>query len=213
MFLSDVVVVPMSHCFARGIVCAGRTREALNAGAKDSKLSVNDFVIKASALALRKVPQVNSSWMEKVVRQYDYVDISVAVSTDAGLITPIVRDADLKGLSLISADVKALAEKARANKLAPADYQGGTFTISNLGMFGVDSFCAIINPPQACILAVSGASKKVVPNDKDASSPYRTVTVMNVTLSCDHRVVDGAVGAQWLKAFKGYIERPMSMLL
>ena len=146
-------------------------------------------MIKASALALKKVPAVNSAWLATCTRQFEYVDISVAVSTDNGLITPIVRDADLKGLATISSDVRGLADKARANKLQPADYQGGTFTISNLGMFGVDQFCAIINPPQACILAVGTSTKKVVPDANaapGAAQPFRVATVMNVTLSCDH---------------------------
>lgn len=179
-----------------------------------TKLSVNDFIIKASALACRKVPAANSSWTDSAIRQYNYVDVSVAVSTDNGLVTPIVKDADVKGLAGISGDVKSLAAKARANKLQPAEYQGGTFTISNLGMFGVKSFSAIINPPQAAILAVGSTEARLVPNlAKDAATPYTTAQVMSVTLSCDHRVVDGAVGAQWLQAFKGYIEKPNTMLL
>ncbi len=174
------------------------------------KLSVNDFVIKAVALACRKVPAANSSWMDSVIRQYNYVDVSVAVTTDTGLITPIVKDADIKGLVGISKDMKELAAKARAGKLQPAEFQGGTFTVSNLGMFGVKSFAAIINPPQACILAVGATEPKVIagPNKE-----YITSQSMNVTLSADHRVVDGAVGAQWLAAFKGYMEDPQTMLL
>lgn len=194
-----------------------KLRGELNAAlekAGGAKLSVNDFIIKASALACRKVPAANSSWQDNAVRQFNYVDVSVAVSTDAGLVTPIVKDADLKGLSGISTDVKNLAAKARANKLSPAEYQGGTFTISNLGMFGVKSFSAIINPPQAAILAVGATESRLVPAAaKDAASPFTTAQVMNVTLSCDHRVVDGAVGAQWLQAFKGFIEKPNTMLL
>lgn len=194
-----------------------KLRGELNASlekAGGAKLSVNDFIIKASALACRKVPAANSSWQDNAVRQFNYVDVSVAVSTDAGLVTPIVKDADLKGLSGISTDVKNLAAKARANKLSPAEYQGGTFTISNLGMFGVKSFSAIINPPQAAILAVGATESRLVPAAaKDAASPFQTAQVMNVTLSCDHRVVDGAVGAQWLQAFKGFIEKPNTMLL
>jgi len=177
---------------------------------KPAKLSVNDFIIKASALACRRVPAANSSWQDNSIRQFNYVDVSVAVSTDAGLVTPIVKDADTKGLSSISNDVKSLAAKARANKLQPAEYQGGTFTISNLGMFGVKSFSAIINPPQAAILAV-GAAEARLTQAKDGS--ISSAQVMSVTLSCDHRVVDGAVGAQWLQAFKGYLEKPNTMLL
>ena len=173
------------------------------------KLSVNDFIVKAAALACRKVPAANSSWQDSVIRQYNYVDISVAVSTDSGLITPIVKDADIKGLATISAETKDLAKRARDNKLQPAEFQGGTFTISNLGMFGTTQFAAIINPPQSCILAIGGATGKVVKQGAD----FVEVQVMNVTMSCDHRVVDGAVGAQWLQAFKGYIENPVTMLL
>jgi pyruvate dehydrogenase E2 component (dihydrolipoamide acetyltransferase) len=190
-------------------------KELNNKQPADQKISVNDFIVKASALALRKVPAANSSWMDTFVRQYHYVDVCVAVATETGLITPIVKDADLKGLGGIAADVKALAAKAKANKLQPHEFQGGTFTISNLGMFGVKSFTAIINPPQACILAVGSTEARVVPNEKDTAGtkPYKTAQIMAVTLSCDHRVVDGAVGAEWLKAFRGYMEDPLTMLL
>ena len=178
----------------------------------EAKLSVNDFLIKACAVACKKVPEVNSSWLGDVIRTYDYVDVSVAVAVPSGLITPIVRDAHAKGLSAISGGVKALVEKARARKLAPEDYQGGTFTVSNLGMFGVRQFSAIINPPQAAILAVGAAERRVVPGaEKD--DPLRQAVVMAATLSCDHRVVDGAVGAQWLAAFKELMENPTKMLL
>jgi pyruvate dehydrogenase E2 component (dihydrolipoamide acetyltransferase) len=185
---------------------------------KPTKLSVNDFIIKASAAALNKVPEVNSSWQDTAIRRYNYVDISVAVSTDAGLITPIIADADIKGLAGISTEMKSLAGKARTGKLVPAEYQGGTFTISNLGMFGVDQFSAIINPPQAAILAIGGTSTKVLPNPKyDASNPtsqqFKAVSVMKVTASFDHRVVDGAVGAQFLSEFKQFCENPTKLLL
>ncbi len=186
-------------------------------GEKPAKLSVNDFVIKATAAALRKVPAVNVMWAETAVRQYNYVDISVAVATETGLITPIVTDADTKGLSAISNEMKSLAGRARAGKLQPQEYQGGCFTISNLGMFGVQHFSAIINAPQSGILAVGGSDVKVIPNPAAATdptaSPFTTATVMSVTASFDHRVIDGAVGAQWLDAFKGYMEDPTSMLL
>lgn len=190
-------------------------RSRLNAALPDGeRLSVNDFVLKASALAMRAVPEVNSSWMDTAIRQYDYVDISVAVAVESGLVTPIVRDADKLGLSGISASVRQLVAKARDRKLMPEDYQGGTFSVSNLGMFGVKSFSAIINPPQAAILAVGAASKRVVPNDDpDSDAVYKHATVMSCTASCDHRVVDGAVGAQWLGAFKGFMENPETMLL
>lgn len=183
-----------------------------NAADGKFKLSLNDFVIKASALALRAIPQANSSWHDTFIRQHAAADISVAVATDSGLITPIVFGADSKGLSSIANNVKELAEKARTNKLAPHEYQGGTFTISNLGMFGVKSFSAIINPPQSCILAVGSVEKTLVP-DEAAPGQTRAASIMSVTLSCDHRVVDGAVGARWLSAFKKYLETPTTMLL
>lgn len=179
--------------------------------AKDNiKISINDLVIKAAALACKKVPEANSSWMDTYIRKYNNVDINVAVATENGLITPIVFGADKKGLTSISFDVNSLAQKARANKLQPHEFQGGTFTISNLGMFGIKSFAAVINPPQACILAVGGAEKRVVPDDKNG---HRVATYMTVTLSCDHRVVDGAVGAKWLDHFKKFMENPAAMLL
>lgn len=190
-------------------------REALNstlaASPSGGKLSVNDFVVKASALALRAVPEVNASWYGDFIRQYHTVDCSIAVQTPAGLMVPIVRDADHKGLSSISSEVRQLAGAAKEGTLKPEQFTGGTFTISNLGMFGVSQFAAIVNPPQACILAVGGAEKRVVP--AASGNGFEEGTFMTVTLSCDHRVVDGAVGAQWLKSFKGYIEDPASMLL
>lgn len=181
-------------------------------GKGEYKLSLNDFVIKASAAALRQVKECNSAWMDTFIRQHHTVDISVAVSTDAGLITPIVFDADAKGLAEIAQDVRSLAERAREGGLKPEEYQGGTFTISNLGMYGVKSFSAIINPPQACILAVGATEEMMVP-DNEAPEGFSRANVMSVTLSCDHRVVDGAVGARWLQAFKKYMENPVSILL
>ncbi|CAK9210731.1 unnamed protein product [Sphagnum troendelagicum] len=176
------------------------------------KISLNDFVIKAVALALRKVPECNSSWSDDFIRQYHNVNISVAVQTEHGLMVPVVKDADKKGLSTISEDVKVLAGKARSNTLKPQDYEGGTFTVSNLGgSFGIKQFCAIINPPQACILAVGTTEKQVIPGD--GTGEFLTGTFMTVTLSCDHRVVDGAIGAQWLGAFKSYIENPVTLML
>ncbi|CAB3385838.1 Hypothetical predicted protein [Cloeon dipterum] len=176
------------------------------------KLSVNDFIIKATALACKKVPEANSSWLDSVIRQYTACDVSVAVSTDKGLITPIVFAAETKGLVEISKEVKELAGRAREGKLQPHEFQGGTISISNLGMFGVKNFCAIINPPQSCILAVGTTEARLVP-DSSTQSGYSSADYMSVTLSCDHRTVDGAVGAQWLAAFKGYLENPTSMLL
>ncbi|XP_071372093.1 dihydrolipoyllysine-residue acetyltransferase component of pyruvate dehydrogenase complex, mitochondrial isoform X6 [Centroberyx affinis] len=179
--------------------------------AQNIKLSVNDFIIKASALACLKVPEANSSWMDTVIRQNHVVDVSVAVSTANGLITPIVFNAHTKGLAAISSDVSALAAKARDGKLQPHEFQGGTFTISNLGMFGIKNFSAIINPPQACILAVGGSEKRLLPADNEKG--FDVASVMSVTLSCDHRVVDGAVGAQWLAEFRKFLEKPVTMLL
>jgi pyruvate dehydrogenase E2 component (dihydrolipoamide acetyltransferase) len=175
------------------------------------KLSVNDFIIKASAMACLKVPEANSAWMDTVIRQYNAVDVSVAVSTDNGLITPIVFSADAKGVLEINQEVKELAAKARAGKLQPQEFQGGTFTVSNLGMYGIHHFSAILNPPQSCILAVGGTSKKVVPADNEKG--FKVVNVMYVTLSCDHRTVDGAVGAQWLQQFKSFLSNPAAMIL
>ncbi|KAL8466244.1 hypothetical protein ACS0TY_035378 [Phlomoides rotata] len=175
------------------------------------KISVNDIVIKAAALALRKVPQCNSSWTNDYIRQFHSVNINVAVQTDNGLYVPVIRDADKKRLSEISEEVKHIAQKAKENSLKPEDYEGGTFTVSNLGgPFGIKQFCAIINPPQAGILAVGSAEKRVVPGV--GPDQYKFASLMTVTLSCDHRVIDGAVGAEWLKAFKGYIENPWSMI-
>ncbi|XP_039004499.1 dihydrolipoyllysine-residue acetyltransferase component 2 of pyruvate dehydrogenase complex, mitochondrial-like isoform X2 [Hibiscus syriacus] len=176
------------------------------------RISVNDLVIKAAALALRKVPQCNSSWTDDYIRQYNNVNINVAVQTDNGLYVPVIRDADKKGLSSIADEVKKVAQKAKENSLKPEDYEGGTFTVSNLGgPFGIKQFCAIINPPQAGILAVGSAEKRVIPGS--GPDQFNFASYMSVTLSCDHRVIDGAIGAEWLKAFKGYIENPESMLL
>jgi pyruvate dehydrogenase E2 component (dihydrolipoamide acetyltransferase) len=186
-------------------------RAKLNAGKEKGKISVNDFVVKAAASALKQVPDVNASWMGDKIRVYKNADISVAVQTDAGLMVPIVRNACGLGLSGISSEVRVLAGKAKEGKLSPADMIGGTFTISNLGMFGIKQFAAIVNPPQAAILAVGAARKEVV--KKADGSGYEEALLMSATLSCDHRVVDGAVGAQWLGAFKAFMEDPVTMLL
>jgi len=185
-------------------------RAQLNA-TTESKISVNDFVMKASALAMAKVPEVNSQWNGDSIRQFHDVHINVAVAVDDGLVSPIVRNIDKIGLGSINADVKAVAGRARDGSLLPNDVEIGTFTISNLGMLGVADFCAIITPPQACVLAVGGTQTRFVANPED-NSPM-AVQQMSVTLSSDHRVVDGAVAAQWLNVFKGYIEEPMTMLL
>jgi pyruvate dehydrogenase E2 component (dihydrolipoamide acetyltransferase) len=181
-----------------------------SAGGEGSyKISVNDFVIRAVGLALKKVPAANASWSEEAIRLFTEVDISVAVATKDGLITPIIRKTDTKGLSEISSEMKDLAARAKDGKLAPEEFQGGGFTISNLGMFGVKEFAAIINPPQSVILAVGAGEKRPIVRD----SALAIATVMSVTLSCDHRTVDGAVGALFLQAFKGFIEDPLTMML
>ncbi|MEA1676467.1 pyruvate dehydrogenase complex dihydrolipoamide acetyltransferase [Nitrospirillum sp. BR 11163] len=173
------------------------------------KVSVNDFVVKAVAVALRKVPEANVSWHEDGILQYEGVDVSVAVATDGGLITPIVKNADQKGLATISAEVKSLAAKAKEGKLKPEEFQGGTFSVSNLGMFGIKSFTSIINPPQSCILSVGAGEKRpVVKGDALA-----VATVMSLTLTVDHRSVDGAVGAKYLQVLKKLIEDPITLML
>jgi pyruvate dehydrogenase E2 component (dihydrolipoamide acetyltransferase) len=185
-----------------------KARADVNAQA-ETKISVNDFVIKAVALALKKVPAVNASWSDEAVMRWNSVDVSVAVALEDGLITPIIRNADQKGLAQISAEMKDLATRAKANKLKLEEFQGGTFSISNLGMFGVSEFTAVINPPQSCILAVAaGEQRAVVKNGALA-----VATVMSCTISCDHRVVDGATAAQFMGAFRKYIEAPVTMLL
>lgn len=186
-----------------------KLRAQINARLEDQKISVNDFIVRASALALMQVPEANSAWLGDVIRQYDSADVAVAVAIDSGLVTPIVRSAHLKSLKEISAEVKQLADKARAGKLMPEDYQGGSFTISNLGMFGIKNFSAILNPPQACILAVGAGEKRpVVRGDS-----LEIATVMTCTLSVDHRAVDGALGARLLAAFKELIEDPLRLVI
>eukprot|EP00004_Rigifila_ramosa_P025861 TRINITY_DN783_c0_g1_i1.p1 TRINITY_DN783_c0_g1~~TRINITY_DN783_c0_g1_i1.p1 ORF type:complete len:549 (-),score=133.33 TRINITY_DN783_c0_g1_i1:19-1455(-) len=198
-----------------------KLRASLNAHAgKDSwKLSINDFVIKAASLACMKFPETRSQWGESSVRVFESVDMCVAVDTGSGLITPFIKNAQSKGLVAISTEMKDLAARAKQNKLKPHEYQGGTFTISNLGMYGVKEFKAIINPPQSCILAVGMGEKRIVSvgGSGDQVVPdavqWKESTVMSVTLSADHRVVDGAVGAKWLADFKKSIEEPTTMLL
>ncbi|MFP6775129.1 MAG: pyruvate dehydrogenase complex dihydrolipoamide acetyltransferase [Alphaproteobacteria bacterium] len=173
------------------------------------KLSVNDLVIKAAAVALMKVPDANVGYSEEGLRRYRNADISVAVASEKGLITPIIRNANGKGLAAISKEMRALAQKANDGKLTPEEYQGGSFSISNLGMFGIKQFDAVINMPQGCILAVGAGEQRPVVKD----GALAIATVMSVTVSVDHRAVDGAVGAQFLAAFKGLIQDPMTMLL
>ena len=190
-----------------------KVRKELNGRAEASgggyKVSVNDFVIRAAALALKKVPAANASFDPEGMLFYGHADVSVAVATPAGLITPIIKAAETKGLAEISAEMKDLAARARDGKLKPEEYQGGTFSVSNLGMFGVKEFSAIINPPQGAILAVGAGEQRPVVKD----GALAVATVMSCTLSVDHRVVDGAVGAAFLAAFKPLIEDPLTMLL
>jgi pyruvate dehydrogenase E2 component (dihydrolipoamide acetyltransferase) len=189
-------------------------RAALNAASPKEgdgayKLSVNDFVIKASAMALKQAPNANASYTEEAIILHKHADIGVAVAIDGGLITPIVWKAETKGLKEISAAIKDMAARARQKKLKPEEYQGGTFSVSNLGMFGITSFASIVNQPHGAIMSVgAGEERAVVRNGEIVVR-----TVMTVTLTCDHRVVDGAVGAEFLAAFKRFIEEPASMLL
>jgi len=173
------------------------------------KLSVNDFVVKAAAGALIRVPEVNASWTDNAILRHRHADIGVAVALDFGLITPIVFHAEEKGLATISAEVKALAERARTKKLKPAEFEGGSFAISNLGMYGIRDFTAVINPPHAAILAVGAGEQRAVVRD----GKVEIATVMAVTMSCDHRVIDGATGARFLQAFKLFVEDPAALLL
>ncbi|HJD61869.1 MAG TPA: pyruvate dehydrogenase complex dihydrolipoamide acetyltransferase [Rickettsia endosymbiont of Columbicola hoogstraali] len=176
---------------------------------KSAKISVNDFIILAVAKALQEVPNANASWGDDAIRYYNNVDIAVAVAIENGLVTPIIRNANQKNIVDLSSEMKALIKKARENKLTPEEFQGGGFTISNLGMYGIKNFNAIINPPQSCIMGVGSSSKRpIVKNDQ-----IDIATIMDVTLSADHRVVDGAVGAEFLAAFKRFIESPALLLL
>jgi pyruvate dehydrogenase E2 component (dihydrolipoamide acetyltransferase) len=184
-------------------------RKDLNSRSDDYKLSVNDFIIRAVALSLVKVPEANAMWTDAGMRMFERVDVSVAVAIPGGLITPVLRDVGTMGLRSISDQMKDLAGRAREAKLMPEEYQGGAFTISNLGMMGIKDFSAIINPPQACILAVGAGEQRPIVKD----GALAVATVMSCTLAVDHRVVDGAVGAEFLAAFKPFIEDPVSMLL
>ncbi|CAL7962516.1 Dihydrolipoyllysine-residue acetyltransferase component of pyruvate dehydrogenase complex [Alphaproteobacteria bacterium] len=173
------------------------------------KISVNDFVVMAAALALKAIPEANASWTDKGIIRYSSVDISVAVALEEGLITPIVKHADQKSLSHISNEIKVLAAKARENKLKLDEFQGGSMTVTNLGMYGIHQFSAIINPPQAAILAVGKTIQAPIVKDNEIT----VGNVISATLSCDHRVIDGALGARFLDAFKQYMENPMLMLI
>lgn len=186
-----------------------KARAEINEAADGAyKLSVNDFIIKANAMALKAYPAANTSWTDDAVLQYQHADISVAVATPNGLITPIIKRAETKSLREISGEMKDLAKRAKDGKLKPEEFQGGSFSISNLGMFGVKNFQAIVNPPQSCIMAVGAGEERVVVEN----GQMVVRTVMTVTLSTDHRSVDGAVGAEYLQYFKRFIENPVMML-
>jgi pyruvate dehydrogenase E2 component (dihydrolipoamide acetyltransferase) len=187
-----------------------KARAAINEkGAGAYKISVNDIFIKAIALGLRDVPAANGSWTDAAIIQYNNVDISVAVAIDGGLITPVIRNADQKTLMQISGEMKDLATRAKAGKLAPEEFQGGGFSISNLGMMGIKNFSAIVNPPQSCIMAVGAGEERVIVKN----GQIQVANMVSLTISCDHRVVDGAVGAEFLAAFKAYIEEPILMFV
>jgi pyruvate dehydrogenase E2 component (dihydrolipoamide acetyltransferase) len=196
----DVDIAPLSDA-----------REAMNARleAEGEKVSLNDLIIKASAMTLRRVPEVNASWMDKEIHYHQVVDISIAVAIDDGLMTPVIRDADRKGIAQIAREVRELAARAREKKLQPEEMSNGTFSISNLGMFGIEEFSAVINPPEAAILAVGTIRKEAVV-EGDAIVPGRR---MRFTMSCDHRVIDGATGAKFMAALKSTLESPVTMLL
>jgi pyruvate dehydrogenase E2 component (dihydrolipoamide acetyltransferase) len=196
----DVDIAPLSDA-----------REAMNARleAEGEKLSLNDLIIKASAMTLRRVPEVNASWMDKEIHYHQVVDISIAVAIDDGLMTPVIRDADRKGIAQIAREVRELAARAREKKLQPEEMSNGTFSISNLGMFGIEEFSAVINPPEAAILAVGTIRNEAV-IEGDAIVPGRR---MRFTMSCDHRVIDGATGAKFMAALKSTLESPVTMLL
>jgi pyruvate dehydrogenase E2 component (dihydrolipoamide acetyltransferase) len=184
-------------------------RKAINAtSSEDEKISVNDIIVKAAAMALMKHSFVNASYQDKNIRFYNQADVGVAVAIDEGLITPVIRGANLKGIREIAAEVKDLAGKARAKKLQPEQYTGATFSISNLGMFGIKEFTAIINPPESGILAVGGAEPTPVVRNGEIAIR----SIMHVTMSCDHRVVDGATGAKFLQTFRQMLEQPAMLL-
>jgi pyruvate dehydrogenase E2 component (dihydrolipoamide acetyltransferase) len=202
---------PVPHFFLTTEIemdAASDLRRQLNALGESVKISLNDIIIKVAAVALSQHPQVNASFQEKAIRYYERADIGVAVAIDDGLITPVVRGADSKSITAISREVRELAERARGRKLKPEEYTGATFSVSNLGMFGIDEFTAVINPPEAAILAVGAATAKPVVRDGEVV----VRELMRVTMSCDHRVIDGATGAQFLQTFKRILENPLLLL-
>jgi pyruvate dehydrogenase E2 component (dihydrolipoamide acetyltransferase) len=203
---------PVPHFFLTAEIemdRAAEMRRGINALDPDLKISINDVIIKVAAAALVQHPEVNASFQEKVVRYYERADIGVAVAIEDGLITPVVRAADQKSLSQIAAEVRELAERARSRRLKPEEYTGATFSISNLGMFGIDEFTAVINPPEGAILAVGAMSAKPVVRDNEIVIRQ----MMRVTMSCDHRVIDGATGAKFLQTFKKILENPLYLVV
>ncbi len=204
MFTAPHFYLTMEICMDKLI----ETRKQLKKLSEDS-ISFNDFIIKACAKALQKNPGINASWLGDRIRYYKYINIGVAVAMEEGLVVPVVKNADIKSLSQISNEVIKLAEAARERKLQPQEMTGNTFTISNLGMFGIDEFTAIINPPDACILAVGSISKRLVLENEQV----KETNIMKVTLSCDHRVVDGAIGARFLKSLKDTLEEPLRLII
>jgi pyruvate dehydrogenase E2 component (dihydrolipoamide acetyltransferase) len=205
----DVPHFPLTLDIELDALLAARAQVNALAAEESRRVSVNDFIIKACASALKKVPAANASYSDAGIALHHHADIAVAVAIDGGLITPIIRSADTKGILEISLEMKDLAARARARKLRPEEFQGGTFSVSNLGMFGIKSFASIINEPQGCILSVGAGEKRAVVRGGEIA----TATLMTVTLTCDHRVVDGAIGARWLSAFKSMIENPIAMFI
>jgi pyruvate dehydrogenase E2 component (dihydrolipoamide acetyltransferase) len=203
---------PVPHFFLTSEIDMDRAadmRSAINELYPDLKLSINDIIIKVAAAALIQHPKVNASFQDKTIRYYEHADIGVAVATENGLITPVVRAADAKSLPAIAVEVRELAERARARKLKPEEYTGATFSISNLGMFGIDEFTAVINPPEGGILAIGAMKPRAVARDHEVVIKQ----TMRVTMSCDHRVIDGAVGAEFLRTFKQILENPLYLFL
>jgi pyruvate dehydrogenase E2 component (dihydrolipoamide acetyltransferase) len=203
---------PVPHFFLTSEIemdRAAEMRRGINSLDPDLKISVNDIIIKVTAAALMQHPEVNASFQDKFVRYYEHVDIGVAVAIEDGLITPVVRSADLKSLSQIASEVRELAERARSRKLKPEEYTGATFSVSNLGMFGIDEFTAIINPPEGGILAIGAMTPRPVVRDGEVVVRQ----IMRVTMSCDHRIIDGATGAKFLQTFKKILENPLYLVV
>lgn len=205
-------IAPIPHFFLTSEIDMGRAldlRAELNARLQSGKIGVNDLLIKVTAEALARHPEINASWEGETIRRHGSADIGIAVAVDDGLITPVLRGADRKGLLQISAEAAGLIDRARQRRLAPEEYQGATFSISNLGMFDIDQFTAIINPPEAAILAVGATIEKPVVVEGEVTVRRR----MRVTMSCDHRVIDGAMGARFLRTLKAMLENPLELVL